>query len=91
MGYGRTWIDSKINDYDGHALLVRPFIEARFYLCDIFALYLRVAFSYLKDFGTDATAYSRARDINNDLDTDKLSYAGPNIAIGFRFGDYATP
>ena len=91
LGYGRTWIDSKINDYDGHALLVRPFIEARFYLCDIFALYLRVAFSYLKDFGTDATAYSRARDINNDLDTDKLSYAGPNIAIGFRFGDYATP
>lgn len=91
LGYGRSWIDSKVNDYDGHGILVRPFIEARFYLCDIFALYLRLAFSYFKDFGTDATDYSRARDLSGEIDTDKLSYAGPNVAIGFRFGDYATP
>ena len=86
IGYGKTWIDSDVNDYDGHGILVRPFVEARFYPCDIFALYLRVAFSYFKDFGTDATDYSLARDINNEIDTDKLSYAGPNVAVGIRFG-----
>ena len=91
IGYGKTWIDSDVNDYDGHGILVRPFVEARFYPCDIFALYLRVAFSYFKDFGTDATDYSLARDINNEIDTDKLSYAGPNVAVGIRFGSYPTP
>ena len=91
VGYGYSWLDSKVNDMDGHGLLLRPFVEARFYLCDVFALYLRVAFSYYKEFGLEPTDYAKARDLDNKIDEDKLSYAGPNVAVGFRFGDYETP
>ena len=91
VGYGYSWLDSKVNDMNGHGLLLRPFVEARFYLCDVFALYLRVAFGYYKEFGLEATDYAKARDLDNKIDEDKLSYAGPNVAVGFRFGDYETP
>ena len=91
LGYGKSWLDSKTNDMEGHGLLVRPFVEARFYLCDIFALYLRVAFGYYKEFGLEPTPYAKTRDLDNQINEDKLSYAGPNVAVGFRFGDYAEP
>lgn len=91
IGYGKSWLDSKVNDMEGHGLLVRPFVEARFYPCDIFAIYLRIAFSYYKEFGLEATDYAKTRDIDNQINEDKLSYAGPNVAVGVRFGDYAKP
>ncbi len=91
LGYGKTWLDSEVNDLEGHGLLVRPFVEARFYPCDIFAIYLRIAFSYYKEFGMEPTKYSLARDVDKQIDEDKLSHAGPNIALGVRFGSYATP
>jgi hypothetical protein len=89
LAYGGSIFDSDLGDIDGHGLLVRPFIEARFYPCDIFAIYLRLAFSYYKEFGADLPD-----DFKGDKDAadmDKLSYAGPNLALGFRFGSYATP
>ena len=91
VGYGKSWLDSKVNDMEGHGLLVRPFVEARFYPCDVFALYLRVAFSYYKEFGLEETKYAKARDLNHEINTDKLSYAGPNVAVGIRFGNYPDP
>ena len=96
IGYGKSWLDNDNGDIDGHGLLVRPFVEARFYPCDIFALYLRIAFSYYKEFGIDGvddlTDYAKGRlDTENNFNADKLSYAGPNLAIGVRFGDYKTP
>ena len=36
IAYGKSWLDSSVNSLDGHGILVRPFIEARFYPCDIF-------------------------------------------------------
>ena len=94
VGYGKSWLDSKAHDMDGHGLMLRPFIEARFYPCDIFALYLRVAFSYYKEFGLEKPGkdtYAGLRDLDDKIDVDKLSHAGPNVAVGFRFGSYATP
>ena len=95
LGYGKSWLDSSQGDVDGHGLLVRPFVEARFYPCDIFAIYLRVAFSYFKDFGIEATDTAKANAASNtdgsSIDTDKISYAGPNVAIGIRFGQYDDP
>ncbi len=94
VGYGKSWLDSKAHDMDGHGLMLRPFIEARFYPCDVFALYLRVAFSYYKEFGLEKPGkdtYAGLRDLDDQIDVDKLSHAGPNVAVGFRFGSYATP
>ncbi len=91
LGYGKTWLDNDNAKMEGHGLLVRPFVEARFYPADIFAIYLRIAFGYYKEFGLEPSDYAKARDTDNQIDTDKLSYAGPNIAVGIRFGNYETP
>ena len=103
LAYGKDWLDAKgqwfDDDIEGHGLLVRPFVEARFYPCDIFAIYLRVAFGYFKDFGIDikdkasiqaGSAQGKAAGYG-EIKEDKLSYAGPNVAIGFRFGVYDDP
>jgi hypothetical protein len=92
LAYGGSITDAK-SDVNGHGLLVRPFVEARFYPCDIFAIYLRLAFSYYKEFGFEFPNDWDLHDANNKRSDyeDKLSYAGPNVAVGFRFGDYATP
>ncbi|MCL2326111.1 MAG: OmpA family protein [Proteobacteria bacterium] len=79
------------NDLDGHGILVRPFVEARFYPTDIFAIYLRVAFAYYKEFGLELSDYTKQRDLEGLANAKKLSYAGPNVALGVRFGNYASP
>ncbi|MBQ4360722.1 MAG: OmpA family protein [Proteobacteria bacterium] len=91
LGYGKSWLDSSKAKMEGHGLLVRPFVEARFYPADIFAIYLRIAFAYYKEFGLEPSDYAKSRDIDKQIDTDKLSYAGPNIALGIRFGNFEAP
>ena len=94
VAYGYSWLDSKAHDMNGHGLYLRPFVEARFYPADIFALYLRLGFGYYKEFGLKKPGkdtYAGLRDINDEIDVDKLSHAGPNVAVGIRFGSYATP
>ncbi|MBR4984594.1 MAG: OmpA family protein [Proteobacteria bacterium] len=93
LGYGKSWLDSTVNKMEGHGLLVRPFVEARFYPADIFAIYLRIAFGYYKEFGLEPNsyAYDRAQTSDHPIDLDKLSYAGPNVAVGIRFGNFKTP
>ena len=92
LGYGYSLLDSdSADDMDGHGLLLRPFVEARFYPCDIFAIYLRLAFSYYKEFGLEASDFVKANDKKKVVDEEKLSYAGPNVAVGVRFGSYPEP
>jgi outer membrane protein OmpA-like peptidoglycan-associated protein len=96
VAYGYSWLDSDTYQMDGHGLLVRPFVEARFYIGEIFAIYLRVAFAYYKEFGLENPGENTypglmAKTAGAKIDTDKLQYAGPNAAVGFRFGNYAKP
>ena len=91
IGYGGSTVDTDHGNLSGHGLMLRPFLEARFYPSDIAAVYLRVAYQYYKEFGLDANDWAKAADVNHKIDTDDLHYAGPNVSIGVRFGAYPAP
>ena len=88
LGYGYSLVDSSKGDMDGHGLMVRPFVESRFYLNEIFALYLRLAFQYYKEFGLEASDYIKSNDTNGDVNVDEIQFVGPHVALGVRFGSY---
>ena len=95
IGYGQYWLmNEAVGDTKGHGLLVRPFIEGRLYPCDVFAIYLRLGFEYMKSFGLDQPAGWTGNPnalTTTAINLDKLTHAGPHVAIGIRFGSYPTP
>ena len=91
VGYGGSTVDTNHGDMNGHGLMLRPFVEARFYPSEIFAIYLRLAFQYYKEFGLEANDWVKSADVNGSVDTDDLHYAGPNVSIGVRFGSFPAP
>ncbi len=91
LGYGYSLLDSSKGDMAGHGLMVRPFVEARLYPSDIFAIYLRLAFQYYKEFGIELSDYVKDNDRDGNIDKDSLQYVGPNVSIGIRFGSYPDP
>ncbi len=95
LAYGGSLYSSESDEMDnglkGHGLMVRPFVEARFYPCDIFAIYLRLAFNYVRDFGVEATDTMKMLDTDKRIDEDQLALAGPNVSVGIRFGNFELP
>ena len=91
VAYGGSMVDTNHGDMNGHGLMLRPFVEARFYPSDIFAIYLRLAFQYYKEFGLEANGWVTSADVHKRVDTDELQYAGPTVSLGVRFGSYPEP